>query len=132
MYITLRCQKCDNIECPIARNYVPYDSLEGCTRQVSQEIYGKWQNLMIETLPFLHLRQITAPFYEEINLLENEVYSSRLGRKIDMNGKALPEPIHSSNLPQLCNAEEEGYQEDTPYDKNEARPFPDILSLGQS
>lgn len=129
MYITLRCQKCDNIECPIARKYIPYDSLEGCTRQVSQETYGKWQHLMIETLPFLHLRQITAPVYAEISLLENQVYTSKLGRKIDMDGKALPESIQPSSLPQQRNAEEEDCQEDTPYDETEAQSFPDILSL---
>lgn len=129
MYITLRCQKCDNVECPIARKYIPYDSLEGCTRQVSQETYGKWQHLMIETLPFLHLRQITAPVYAEIDSLENKVYTSKLGRKIDMDGKALPESIQPSNPFQQRSIEEEDCQEDALYDETEAQSFPDILSL---
>ena len=129
MYITLRCQKCDNIECPIARKYIPYDSLEGCTRQVSQETYGKWQHLMIETLPFLHLRQITAPVYAEIDSLENQVYTSKLGRKIDMDGKALPVSIQLSNPSQQHSKEGEDCQEDVLYDETEAQSFPDILSL---
>lgn len=129
MYITLRCQKCDNVECPIARKYIPYDSLEGCTRQVSQETYGKWQHLMIETLPFLHLRQITAPVYAEIDSLENRVYTSKLGRKIDMDGKALPESIQLSNPSQQRSIEGEDCQEDAHYDETEAQSFPDILSL---
>lgn len=129
MYITLRCQKCDNVECPIARKYIPYDSLEGCTRQVSQETYGKWQHLMIETLPFLHLRQITAPVYAEIDSLENKVYTSKLGRKIDMDGKALPVSIQLSNPSQQHSIEGEDCQEDALYDETEAQSFPDILSL---
>ena len=97
MFITLRCQKCDNIDCPIARAYVPYESNEGCTREVSQETYERWQHLMIETLPFLSLRRITSQVYADIDSLENEVYSSKLGRKLDYNGKVLPESTHDAS-----------------------------------
>lgn len=130
MFITLRCQKCDNIDCPIARAYVPYESNEGCTREVSQETYERWQHLMIETLPFLSLRRITSQVYADIDSLENEVYSSKLGRKLDYNGKALPEPTRFSN-PCLDNTKEPvaACQEDTRHDENKSRSSLDILSL---
>ena len=130
MFITLRCQKCDNIDCPIARAYVPYESNEGCTREVSQETYERWQHLMIETLPFLSLRRITKQVYADIDSLENEVYSSKLGRKLDYNGKALPESTRFSN-PNSGNKREqvEVYQEDIRHNENKSRSSLDILSL---
>lgn len=130
MFITLRCQKCDNVECPIARAYVPYESNEGCTREVSQETYERWQHLMIETLPFLSLRRITSQVYADIDSLENEVYSSKLGRKLDYNGKALPESTHFSNH-YLGNKREPeaACQEDKPNNENKSRSSLDILSL---
>lgn len=130
MFITLRCQKCDNIECPIARAYVPYESNEGCTREVSQETYERWQHLMIETLPFLSLRRITSQVYADIDSLEKEVYSSKLGRKLDYNGKSLPEPTRFSN-PCLNNMKEPeaACQEDTPNNENKSQSSLDILSL---
>lgn len=129
MFITLRCQKCDNVECPIARAYVPYESNEGCTREVSQETYEMWQHLMIETLPFLSLRRITSQVYADIDSLEKEVYSSKLGRKLDYNGKSLPESNRNASSYQ-CHREEEGYNHTPQSDSmTQAPSVPDILSL---
>lgn len=129
MFITLRCQKCDNIECPIARAYVPYESNEGCTREVSQETYERWQHLMIETLPFLSLRRITSQVYADIDSLEKEVYSSKLGRKLDYDGKSLQESSRHASSSQY-RKQEEDYSHTLQSDNaTQAPSVPDILSL---
>lgn len=129
MFITLRCQKCDNVDCPIARAYVPYESNEGCTREVSQETYERWQHLMIETLPFLSLRRITNQVYADIDSLENEVYSSKLGRKLDYNGKALPESTHDASPSRNRRHKKDYNRIQQPDSTTQAPSVPDILSL---
>lgn len=129
MFITLRCQKCDNIDCPIARAYVPYESNEGCTREVSQETYERWQHLMIETLPFLSLRRITSQVYTDIDSLENEVYSSKLGRKLDYNGKVLPESTHDASSSQNRRRKQDYNRTQQSDSTTQAPSVPDILSL---
>lgn len=129
MFITLRCQKCDNIDCPIARAYVPYESNEGCTREVSQETYERWQHLMIETLPFLSLRRITSQVYADIDSLENEVYSSKLGRKLDCNGQALPESTHDASSSRNHRRKEDYNRTQQSDNTTQAPSVPDILSL---
>ena len=129
MFITLRCQKCDNVDCPIARAYVPYESQEGCTREVSQETYERWQHLMIETLPFLSLRRITKQVYADIDSLENEVYSSKLGRKLDYNGKVLPESTHDASSSRNRRRKEDYNRTQQSDSTTQAPSVPDILSL---
>lgn len=129
MFITLRCQKCDNIDCPIAKAYVPYESNEGCTREVSQETYERWQHLMIETLPFLSLRRITSQVYADIDSLENEVYSSKLGRKLDYNGKALPESTHDASSSRNRRRKQDYNRTHQSDSTTQAPSVPDILSL---
>lgn len=129
MFITLRCQKCDNIDCPIARAYVPYESNEGCTREVSQETYERWQHLMIETLPFLSLRRITSQVYADIDSLENEVYSSKLGRKLDYNGKVLPESTHDASSSRNRRRNKDYNRTQQSDSTTQAPSVPDILSL---
>ena len=129
MFITLRCQKCDNVECPIARAYVPYESNEGCTREVSQETYERWQHLMIETLPFLSLRRITSQVYADIDSLEKEVYSSKLGRKLDYDGKSLPESSRHASSSRYRKQEEDCSHTPQSDNATQAPSVPDILSL---
>ena len=129
MFITLRCQKCDNVDCPLARAYVPYESNEGCTREVSQETYERWQHLMIETLPFLRLRRITSQVYADIDSLENEVYSSKLGRKLDYNGKVLPESTHDASSSRNRRRKQDYNRTQQLDSTTQAQSVPDILSL---
>lgn len=85
MYVTLRCQTCDNIDCPIARLYVPYDSLEGCTREVSEDLAAQYTHAIEEVLPFAK----TNSQFDSVERTLNEVYQSNIGRKLDVRGKAL-------------------------------------------
>lgn len=87
MYITLRCQTCDNIDCPIARLYVPYDSLEGCTREVTEDLAAQYTHAIEEVLPFAK----TSSQFDSVEQTLNEIYQSSIGRKLDAKGKALPQ-----------------------------------------
>lgn len=84
MYVTLRCQTCDNIDCPIARLYVPYDSLEGCTREVTEDLAAQYTHAIEEVLPFAK----TSSQFDSVEQTLNEVYQSSIGRKLDAKGKA--------------------------------------------
>lgn len=87
MYVTLRCQTCDNIDCPIARLYVPYDSLEGCTREVTEDLAAQYTHAIEEVLPFAK----TSSQFDSVEQTLNEIYQSSIGRKLDAKGKALPQ-----------------------------------------
>lgn len=98
MFVTLRCQKCDNIDCPIARNYVPYDSLEGCTRKVSESLATKFRHDIKEVLPFAWKREDSKFIFNAVEKDLNEVYAAPVGCKLDAKGKKIeakidPEPI---------------------------------------
>lgn len=84
MYVTLRCQTCDNIDCPIARLYVPYDSLEGCTREVTEDLAAQYTHAIEEVLPFAK----TSSQFDSVEQTLNEIYQSSIGRKLDAKGKA--------------------------------------------
>lgn len=84
MYVTLRCQKCDNTDCPIARLYVPYDSLEGCTREVSEDLAAQYTHAIEEVLPFAK----TSSQFDSVEQILNEIYQSSIGQKLDAKGKA--------------------------------------------
>lgn len=85
MYVTLRCQTCDNIDCPIARLYVPYDSLEGCTREVTEDLAAQYIHAIEEVLPFAK----TSSQFDSVEQTLSEIYQSNIGRKLDAKGKAL-------------------------------------------
>lgn len=122
MYVTLRCQKCDNIECPIARAYVPYDSIEGCTRDVSEQEAQLFHHMVEEVLPFARTREQ----FEAVERCLEEVYSSPLGRKLDKAGKALPQS--ASNSAESCGSDTEPSSEPFPA-RQEYTHTIDILSL---
>lgn len=90
MFITLLCSKCGKIDCEYAREYVPEDSLEGCTRDVSEEQMGKFIHDTQELLPFLRQRprsESTDKTFESIEKNFESIYASPLGRLIDSKGK---------------------------------------------
>ncbi len=90
MFVTLRCSICGNMDCPYARKYIPEDSLEGCTRQVSEELAEKFIHDTQEVLPFLRTRRRTESTDKSFAAIEKNfesIYSSALGRLIDSKGK---------------------------------------------
>lgn len=87
MFVTLRCQKCDNIDCPIARKYVPYESLEGCTRRVSESLAAKFRHDIEEVLPFAWKQEDSQQVFNTIEKDLNEIYAAPVGCKLDFKGK---------------------------------------------
>lgn len=89
--ITLRCIDCENDACCYSRKYFPYESLEGCTRVVSDEVADKHFYYMNEVAPFMNIKsstEKTAPQYKKIiDFLFNEIYSAPIGQKLDTKGK---------------------------------------------
>lgn len=123
MYVTLRCQTCDNIDCPIARLYVPYDSLEGCTREVSEDLAAQYTHAIEEVLPFAK----TNSQFDSVERTLNEVYQSNIGRKLDVRGKALPQqerPRESKDTPAHTE-----HTSQTPHQGSEQTHSIDILRL---
>lgn len=93
MFVTLRCQKCDNVDCPIARKYVPYESLEGCTRNVSESLAAKFRHDIEEVLPFVWKRKDSQDVFDTIENDLNEVYAAPIGCKLDVKGKKVDAKI---------------------------------------
>lgn len=123
MYVTLRCQTCDNIDCPIARLYVPYDSLEGCTREVSEDLAAQYTHAIEEVLPFAK----TNSQFDSVERTLNEVYQSNIGRKLDVRGKALPQqerPRESKDTPAHTE-----HTSQSPHQESERTHSIDILRL---
>lgn len=90
MFVTLKCYICGNMDCSYAREYIPEDSLEGCTRQVSEELAEKFIHDTQEVLPFLRMRRRTESTDRSFAAIEKNfesIYSSPLGRLIDSKGK---------------------------------------------
>lgn len=93
MFVTLRCQKCDNVDCPIARKYVPYESLEGCTRRVSESLAAKFRHDIEEVLPFAWKREDSQQVFNAIEKDLNEIYAAPIGCKLDAKGKKIDSKI---------------------------------------
>ena len=91
MIVTLRCQKCDKVDCDIARLYVPYDSLEGCTRVVDDELAARFRHAVDEVIPFMSIRR-SEQEREDAERCLDSVYKAPVGRVLDAKGKALPRP----------------------------------------
>lgn len=122
MFITLRCQKCDNVDCPMARAYVPYESNEGCTRDVSEQEGQLFHHMIEEVLPFAR----TQTQFEAVESCLAKVYASPLGRKLDAFGKALPLP--ASNSAESYENDTEPSLEPSPARQEDTHTI-DILSL---
>lgn len=88
MYISLKCRDCDNTDCDIARQYIPDDSQEGCTRRVDDLTSNMYHHLVDEVLPFAALRNYPMRELNEGQELLYKIYSCPIGRKLDVRGKA--------------------------------------------
>lgn len=93
MFVTLRCSECGKAECPYAREYIPEESEEGCTREVSEEVAERFYHDMTEVLPFMAMRgrtDSTDKTYESIEKNLGSIYASPVGRLIGPRGKVDP------------------------------------------
>lgn len=92
MFLTLRCAECGKWPCDRAREYIPEGSLEGCTREVTEEQSEEFSHYLSEVLPFLARRRRTdatdAEFCRIEDLLQH-IYSCPFGRKLDAAGRVV-------------------------------------------
>lgn len=90
MYVTLRCATCDNADCKLARLFIPEDSLEGCTREVTDEQGELLLHYREEVLPFIPMYKnhfAAQEKLEEIYQFLLTIYSCPLGKMLDSKGK---------------------------------------------
>lgn len=127
MYVTLRCQTCDNIDCPIARLYVPYDSLEGCTREVTEDLAAQYTHAIEEVLPFAK----TSSQFDSVEQTLSEIYQSNIGRKLDAKGKTLPQRLVAAEAPNSSKdtPAHMGHTSQAPHQESEQTHSIDILHL---
>ena len=77
MFIKLQCRTCDNIDCQLGRKVIPEDSLEGCTREVSEDLAAQYYHATEEVLPFVLLGKNPDSSWEkleEITRVQEQVY----------------------------------------------------------
>ena len=89
-FITLNCHDFDFVECGIAKKLVPFESKEGCTRKVSEDIAAKFYHYIEEILPFWKLQSekyVRDSYQEIISFLYNSIYSAPIGQRLDPQGK---------------------------------------------
>lgn len=95
MYITLRCGKCDNAECNLARYFIPEDSQEGCTREVNDEQAENFEHYVQEVLPFVTMyknHQAAIEKLTEIYSFLESIYTCPIGKLLDSKGKVIEDP----------------------------------------
>lgn len=92
VFLVLRCSECENINCVFANKYIPYGSLEGCTRNVSDDTYAKYIYYLEERWPNelaanYSREHISRTYSEIIDFLETEVYAAPIENKLNKQGK---------------------------------------------
>lgn len=89
-FISLRCIDCENTNCRISKRYVPIDSLEGCTRKVSEDEAAKYYHLLEEVAPFLNIKttkEQQSRIYKEIIDYLEYIYTKPFGQKLNKRGE---------------------------------------------
>ena len=93
-FVTLRCKDCENDKCTLCPQgtWISEDSLQGCTRKVTEEEKVKFIHYQEEVVPFLHLsknKNSERSIYKEVISFLQEIYSKPIGTKIGKRGKAI-------------------------------------------
>lgn len=92
-YIRLYCNKCGNMLCgvhPIG-SWVDTDAeLLGCTRGIQEDLAAQYAHIKDEVIPFLSPKNIAQKekAYNELESVEQQIYSAPLGVVLDEKGKA--------------------------------------------
>lgn len=100
MFVTLRCAGCDNPNCKIGRYIIPDDSLEGCTREVTDEQAAQLTHYIDEVLPFIPMYKNTDVIYQKFDEIYDflqSIYTCPIGRLLDARGKVIDNPKTSDN-----------------------------------
>lgn len=92
VFLTLRCSECENTKCVFANGYIPSGSLEGCTRNISDDSFAKYMYYLEERWPNelcikYSQEHINRTYNEIIEFLETEIYAAPIGNKLNKQGK---------------------------------------------
>lgn len=90
VFISLSCIDCENTHCDKSRRYIPSDSLEGCTRKVTEDEAAKYYHLLEEVAPFMYInttKEYQSRTYKEIIDYLEYIYSCPFGQKLNKYGK---------------------------------------------
>lgn len=102
--ITLRCKDCENTDCSLVPcgKWIAENSLEGCTRFVSELESVQFNHYINEVVPFLHLnknKEASARTYNEIIDFLSSIYNKPVGNRLGKSGKILiDKKYHQSNI----------------------------------
>lgn len=91
MYLTLKCSECENTDCDIRPRGI--GRYTGCTREVTEEQYIKYEHYMTEVLPFLKMYKSPQEKekYAEIIKFLLKIYRQPLGRVLYFKKKDVGE-----------------------------------------
>lgn len=93
MCVKLQCGECENIDCPIARRYIPEDSQEGCVRKIEDDLYVEYIHYLEEVAPFMYsntTKEYQCRIYQEIIEVLAKAYDSPAVQKTNPRGKVIP------------------------------------------
>lgn len=98
MQIRLYCNQCDIIDCPFCQGYIPYESKEGCIRELDNDLYMRYYHFEEELWPFRKFKSFKwvntqANFF--IDFMNDEVAYTPLVHKLNEFGK--PEIVLSTD-----------------------------------
>ena len=93
MYLTLHCNECENTDCELypTGKYLG-DGLYGCTREVSDEDYDRYEHLMYEVAPFIYVKTTQENRNEKYRMIINflhHIYSCPIGTKLGKSGQSV-------------------------------------------
>ena len=90
--LKMTCIECENADCKVGPRAISIDSLNGCTREVPEEVYDKYIHYMNEVLPFWHLYNldyIDKSYFEIYNFLQEIYKKYPIKQKLDKKGKVI-------------------------------------------
>lgn len=94
MYITLRCNECENTDCNLypCGKWLAADGLYGCTREIDDDDYAQYLHLLEDVAPFMYMKtskEYKNKAYNDIIGFMNYLYSCPVGQKLGKSGKAV-------------------------------------------
>ncbi|HAU87282.1 MAG TPA: hypothetical protein DCW90_17885 [Lachnospiraceae bacterium] len=94
MYITLRCNECENTDCKLypCGKWLDTDGQYGCTRNISDDDYAQYIHLTEDIAPFMYMkttREYKNKAYQNLIGFYNYLYSCPVGQKLNRNGKII-------------------------------------------
>lgn len=103
MLVKLNCLNCDNFDCKESNRYIAETSLEGCSREVSEDVFNLYYHYMFEVCPFVLKYKNPEKTYKTLDtiydFLNDNIFSAKFVNKFDEKGKLVPNTQLRSQSP---------------------------------